>query len=144
VADRVRLDERAADADKLPITVFAAASLTNALQELGTALRRKRRFPSDSRSRRAPRSPPDRKWRARRRLSSADVEWMDYLQARNLIQRDTRHDVLGNRLVLIAPADSKIDVKIAPVFPWPRRWARAAWLPAIPIRCPSAATPGSL
>jgi len=48
---------------------------------------------------------------------SADLEWMDYLQTRNLIQRDTRHDVLGNRLVLIAPADSKIKLAIAPHFP---------------------------
>jgi molybdate transport system substrate-binding protein len=42
---------------------------------------------------------------------------MDYLEARKLIRRDTRHDLVGNRLVLIAPADSKIDVKIAPRFP---------------------------
>ena len=37
---------------------------------------------------------------------SADLEWMDYLQARKLIQPATRHDVLGNQLVLIAPASS--------------------------------------
>jgi molybdate transport system substrate-binding protein len=48
---------------------------------------------------------------------SADVEWMDYLQTRNLIRPDTRHDALGNRLVLIAPADSKIRLKIEPRFP---------------------------
>jgi molybdate transport system substrate-binding protein len=42
---------------------------------------------------------------------------MDYLQTRNLIQADTRHDVLGNRLVLIAPVDSKIKLKIEPRFP---------------------------
>jgi molybdate transport system substrate-binding protein len=47
---------------------------------------------------------------------SADLGWMDYLQSRNLIQRDSRHDVLGNRLVLIAPADSPIKLKIAPHF----------------------------
>jgi len=47
---------------------------------------------------------------------SADLEWMDYLQARNLIQPDTRHNVLGNRLVLIAPTDSKVKLKIEPGF----------------------------
>jgi molybdate transport system substrate-binding protein len=42
---------------------------------------------------------------------------MDYLQTRKLIQVATRHDVLGNRLVLVAPADSKLELKIAPNFP---------------------------
>jgi len=42
---------------------------------------------------------------------------MDYGEKRNLIKNDTRFDLLGNRLVLIAPKDSKIgDVKIAPGF----------------------------
>ena len=45
---------------------------------------------------------------------SADVDWMDYGAKHNLIQTDTRLDLLGNRLVLIAPKDSKNgDVKIA-------------------------------
>jgi molybdate transport system substrate-binding protein len=48
---------------------------------------------------------------------SADLEWMDYLQTRKLIRTDTRHDVVGNRLVLIAAADSKIKLKIEPHFP---------------------------
>jgi molybdate transport system substrate-binding protein len=47
---------------------------------------------------------------------SADLEWMDYVQARNLIDRATRRNVLSNRLVLVAPADSKIELKIAPGF----------------------------
>jgi molybdate transport system substrate-binding protein len=47
---------------------------------------------------------------------SADLEWMDYLQTRNLIQRDSRHNVLGNRLVLVAPTDSNVKLKIAPGF----------------------------
>ena len=48
---------------------------------------------------------------------SADQEWMDYLQARNLINKPTRQNLVGNRLVLIAPADSKIELRIAPGFP---------------------------
>ena len=47
---------------------------------------------------------------------SADLEWMDYLQARNLIQPATRHEVLGNQLVLIAPVGSNVNLKIAPHF----------------------------
>ena len=41
---------------------------------------------------------------------------MDYVQARNLIDRSTRRNLLSNRLALVAPADSKIELKIAPDF----------------------------
>jgi molybdate transport system substrate-binding protein len=47
---------------------------------------------------------------------SADSESMDYLQDRNLIAKPTRTNLLGNRLVLVAPADSKIRLSIAPRF----------------------------
>ena len=47
---------------------------------------------------------------------SADQEWMDYLQARNLIAKPSRVNLVGNRLVLIAPADSKIELEIRPGF----------------------------
>jgi len=48
---------------------------------------------------------------------SADLDWMDYLQQRNLIKAETRVTLLGNRLVLIAPADSTATVEIRPGFP---------------------------
>jgi molybdate transport system substrate-binding protein len=48
---------------------------------------------------------------------SADLDWMDYLEQRRLIRTDTRRNLLRNRLVLIAPADSKAAVNIAPGFP---------------------------
>jgi molybdate transport system substrate-binding protein len=48
---------------------------------------------------------------------SADLDWMDYLEQRRLIRTDTRRNLLRNRLVLIAPADSKASVNIAPGFP---------------------------
>src|SRR5262245_49371905 len=44
---------------------------------------------------------------------SADTKWMDYLADRKLIVTDSRRDLLGNRLVLIAPSDSTISVKLA-------------------------------
>jgi molybdate transport system substrate-binding protein len=47
---------------------------------------------------------------------SADLDWMDYLQKRNLIQPATRKNLLGNRLVLVAPADSDIKVDVKPGF----------------------------
>jgi molybdate transport system substrate-binding protein len=48
---------------------------------------------------------------------SADLDWMDYLAERQLIRPDTRFNLLGNRLVLIAPKGSTLEAKIAPGFP---------------------------
>jgi len=48
---------------------------------------------------------------------SADLDWMDYLQSRNLINVATHKNLLGNQLVLIAPAASAVDkVDIKPGF----------------------------
>src|SRR5215469_12856848 len=47
---------------------------------------------------------------------SADLDWADYLQKRNLLRPDTRIDLLSNRLVLIAPAASTLSVEIKPGF----------------------------
>jgi len=48
---------------------------------------------------------------------SADLKWMDYGAEHHLIKTDTRFDLLGNRLVLIAPKDSRIGtVTIGPGF----------------------------
>lgn len=48
---------------------------------------------------------------------SADLDWMDYVQNKKLIKDDTRFNLLGNRLVLIAPKASTTTLKIAPNFP---------------------------
>jgi molybdate transport system substrate-binding protein len=48
---------------------------------------------------------------------SADNDWMDYLAERKLIMPDTREKFLGNKLVLIAPADSRVSLTIGPNFP---------------------------
>ena len=47
---------------------------------------------------------------------SADRDWMDYLAQRKLIDAKSRVDLLGNRLVLIAPKDNKTDLVIRPGF----------------------------
>src|SRR6202795_2656534 len=111
------LPSLAAALDKPSITVFAAASLTNVLQELGDGFTKETSIPvrfsfaaSSALARQIENGAPADVF------FSADLEWMDYLQARNLIQPDTRHNVLGNRLVLIAPTDSKVKLKIEPGF----------------------------
>jgi molybdate transport system substrate-binding protein len=48
---------------------------------------------------------------------SADEDWMDYLATRKLIKPETRFDLVGNKLVLIAPKDSKLTATIASGFP---------------------------
>jgi molybdate transport system substrate-binding protein len=45
---------------------------------------------------------------------SADLDWMDYGQQKNLIKADTRVNLLGNRIVLIAPKDSPLSFNVQP------------------------------
>jgi molybdate transport system substrate-binding protein len=109
---------RAQPVDKPAIVIFAAASLTNALQDLGDAFTKQTSVPvkfsfaaSSALARQIESGAPADVF------FSADIDWMDYLQKRNLIQPSSRRDVLGNRLVLIAPSDSAIELKIKPHFP---------------------------
>jgi molybdate transport system substrate-binding protein len=99
------------------LLVYAAASLTNVLQELGDAYKvangREIKFSFASSSTLARQieagAPADM-------FFSADQDWMDYLQSRQLISAATRTNLLSNRLVLIAPSDSPVQLKIAPGF----------------------------
>lgn len=107
----------AAQTDKPALIVFAAASLTNALQEVGDGFTKASSIPlkfsfaaSSTLAREIENGAPADVF------FSADIEWMDYLQSRKQIQIPTRHDVLANHLVLVAPADSKIELKIGPHF----------------------------
>lgn len=99
------------------LLVFAAASLTNVLGDLSTAWTATSGVPVKLSF--AASSVLARQIEAGGKADvfvSADQEWMDYLQQRALIQKPTRTNLVGNRLVLIAPADSKIELKIAPGF----------------------------
>ena len=112
------LPSSAAQTDQPAIIVFAAASLTNALQEVGDGFTKDSSIPvkfsfaaSSALARQIENGAPADVF------FSADLEWMDYLQTRKLIQAATRRDVLGNQLVLVAPVTSKITLHIAPDFP---------------------------
>lgn len=100
------------------ITVFAAASLTDVLQELGTAYTKEAgtkvefSFASSSTLARQVESGAHADV-----FFSADQEWIDYLDQRALIQKTTRRNMLGNRLALVAPADSTLQLQIKPNFP---------------------------
>jgi molybdate transport system substrate-binding protein len=92
------------------ITVFAAASLKNALDDADTAFTKatgvKVVASYEASSALAKQieagAPADV-------FISADLRWMDYVAGKSLIKADTRVNLLGNRLVLIAPKDSKLD-----------------------------------
>lgn len=95
------------------VTVFAAASLKNALDAIMDEFHRqtgKRAVASYGASSALARqieqgAPADI-------FISADLDWMDYLEEKNLIRSGTRRNLLGNRLVLIAPAESAKPVEL--------------------------------
>lgn len=99
------------------ITVFAAASLTDALNEIGKSYEARTgnhvvfSFAASSVLARQIESSAGADM-----FLSADLDWMDYLDKKNLLKPGTRKTLLGNHLVLIAPAGLKVDVKIAPHF----------------------------
>ena len=106
----------AADTGKT-VLVFGAASLTDVLDELGAAFTAQAQV--QVKSSLAASSVLAKQIEAGAPADvffSADLEWMDYLQQRDLLRPGSRHDVVLNRLVLIAPADSKLSLKIAPGF----------------------------
>jgi molybdate transport system substrate-binding protein len=96
-----------------PLLVFAAASLTDVLQELSADWTRRSGVPVKLSL--AASSALARQIEAGGQADvfvSADGEWMDYLGARGLVDPATRRNVAGNSLVLIAPADSAIRVTL--------------------------------
>jgi molybdate transport system substrate-binding protein len=100
------------------LLVFAAASLTNVLDELSKRFEQQGGAPVKLSF--AASSVLARQIEAGSRADvfiSADQEWMDYLQRRNLVDATSRRDLAGNRLVLIAPVDSRLELEIAPGFP---------------------------
>ncbi len=107
----------AADAPK-PVWVFAASSLTNVVDELGQAFTAKTGVPIKSSY--AASSVLAKQIEAGAPAEvffSADTDWVDYVEQRQRLQPGSRHNVVSNRLVLIAPAESQTQqIKIAPHF----------------------------
>ncbi len=113
----VLLSTAVAADERSPITVFAAASLTDVLQAIGAGYTATTGTPV--RYSFAASSALARQIESGAHVDvfvSADQEWMDYLEQRGLIDRSTRRNIVANRLALVAPADSAIQLKIAPGF----------------------------
>jgi molybdate transport system substrate-binding protein len=90
------------------LTVFAAASLKDVLAEIGRLFEAGTRTPvtaslagSGQLAKQIEAGAPADVF------ISADTVWMDWLAERHLIKPETRRDIAGNRLVLIAPAASQ-------------------------------------
>ena len=107
-----------AQAQEKSITVFAAASMKNALDDVDAAFTKqtgtKVVASSDASSALMKQieqgAPADV-------FVSADLKWMDYGSQKKLINDSTRVNLLGNKLVLVAAKDSKLDpVTIGPGF----------------------------
>jgi len=100
------------------LTVFAAASTTNAVTEIGDTFANRLRLkflPSFASSSTLAKqiengAPADI-------FLSANMAWMSYLEKEGLIEKETRVDLLSNRIVLIAPSDNPVEkIDIIPGF----------------------------
>jgi molybdate transport system substrate-binding protein len=69
---------------------------------------------------------------------SADLDWADYVESRGLAMPGTRTNLLGNDLVLVAPAASPVAVRIAPGFELARALGNGRLAVANPQSVPAA------
>jgi len=99
-----------ASAQDKSLTVFAAASMKNALDDIDTAYTAKTGVKviasyaaSSVLAKQIEQGAPADVF------MSADTDWMDYAVTKKTISKPTRVNLLGNSIVLIAPKDSGID-----------------------------------
>jgi molybdate transport system substrate-binding protein len=99
------------------LTVFAAASLTDAMKDISVKWTAAGHQPlslsfgaSSTLARQIEQGAPANVF------ASADEKWMDYLADKKLIAADTRKDLLGNDLVLVVSADKPMHVTINKSF----------------------------
>lgn len=101
-----------------PVTIFAAASTTDAVNEIAEAYAaatggsiRPVMAASSTLARQIAQGAPAGIF------LSASVTWMDHLDTQGLLAPGTRAPLLSNRLVLIAPADSSLKLRLIPDLP---------------------------
>jgi len=99
------------------LVIFAAASLKNALDEIATGWKDSGKpaakisyAASSALAKQLEQGAPADMF------ISADTDWMDYVEKKDLIRKDTRVNLLGNKIVLIAPRDAKVSVDVKQGF----------------------------
>lgn len=104
-----------------PVRVYAAVSLTNALETIAEAFREETGIPvvssfagSSTLARQIERSAPVDLF------LSANTAWMDYLESKALIEEGSRTALLGNALVVITPKGEGFDVEARKGFEFAR------------------------
>jgi len=109
LAGVIGLTPQPAAAQDKSLTVFAAASMKNALDDVNAAYTKATGIKavasyaaSSALARQIEQGAPADAF------VSADLKWMDYVAEKKAINSDTRVNLLGNKLVLIAPKDSRI------------------------------------
>ncbi|MEF9957925.1 MAG: molybdate ABC transporter substrate-binding protein [Acinetobacter sp.] len=96
-----------------PITVYAAASLTNAMTDLDALFEKQKKV--EVKTSYAGSSTLAKQIEAGAPADvfiSADEQWMTYLQNKKLIESNKRVNLLGNRLVLISPKSKPVKIKM--------------------------------
>ena len=118
------------------ITVYAAASTTNAVQDLAAQYEQENGVKvvtsfagSSALAKQIEQGAPVDVF------LSADLKWMDYLAGKGKIVQASRRNLLGNRLVLVAPKGKAFPVKLEKGFDLPGafqgRWCSCG--PEVPI-----------
>ena len=109
--------QSSAQAQGSDLVIFAAASLKNALDEVNAGWQKETGKKATISYASSPALAKQIEQGAPAQMFiSADLDWMDYLAGKNLIKPDTRSNLLGNRIVLIAPKDKAQPVDIKPGF----------------------------
>jgi molybdate transport system substrate-binding protein len=99
------------------LVIFAAASLKNALDEIAAGWKDSGKpAPKISYAASSALAKQLEQGAPADLFISADTDWMDYVEKKDLIKKDTRVNLLGNKIVLIAPRDSKISVDVKQGF----------------------------
>lgn len=100
-----------------PITIYAASSLTDALNEVATSYAATGHpKPVFSYAASSTLARQIEQGARADMFISADEDWMNYLAERKLIDPKTRVSFLSNKLVLVASATSTLNLTIAPGF----------------------------
>jgi molybdate transport system substrate-binding protein len=127
-------------AEDKTLTVFAAASMKNALDDIDLAFTAKTGVKvnasyaaSSALAKQIEQGAPADIF------ASADTDWMDYAINKKNVTEPSRVNLLGNSIVLIAPKDSKIDNVAALISP--SSWATARLPRPTSRRCRSANMP---